>query len=140
MYQKILVAYDGSEGSTLALTKAVKLAQLTGATLEAIWVKSKLPHYPETVSEIEGEREAGEVFFNQLQNEMETYSRQLNCNIKLVALAGHTAKTILNHALEGYFDLIVLGHQGHSSLWGVSLGHTTDKVSENAHCSVLIVR
>jgi nucleotide-binding universal stress UspA family protein len=140
MYQKILVAYDGSEGSKLALTKAAKLAQLTGATLEAIWVKSKLPHYPETVSEIEEEREAGEVFLNQLQNEVKICSRQLNCNIDLVALAGHPAKTILSHAIEGHFDLIVLGHQGHSSLWGISLGHTTDKVSENAHCSVLIVR
>lgn len=42
-----------------------------------------------------------------------------------------------NYAHEGHFDLIVLGHQGHSRLWGVSLGHTTDKVSENAHCAIV---
>ncbi len=35
-------------------------------------------------------------------------------------------------------DLIVLGHSGHSAVWGRFLGTTAEKVSRHAHCSVLI--
>ncbi len=37
-------------------------------------------------------------------------------------------------------DLIVLGHSGHSAVWGPLLGAVTEKVSRHAPCSVLIVR
>jgi hypothetical protein len=36
--------------------------------------------------------------------------------------------------------LIVRGNRGHSELWGRVMGHTADRVSENAHCDMLIVR
>jgi nucleotide-binding universal stress UspA family protein len=54
--------------------------------------------------------------------------------------SGHPAQILLRYAGEGDFDLIVLGHKGHSGLWGRFLGHITAKVSENAHCSVLLLR
>src|SRR5262249_9647797 len=42
------------------------------------------------------------------------------------------------HPLRYY--LIVLGNRGHSRLWGELVGHTTDRVSEHAPCSVLANR
>jgi nucleotide-binding universal stress UspA family protein len=53
---------------------------------------------------------------------------------------GHPARTLLKVAETGKYDLIVLGHSGHSRLWGRVLGHTADRVSEHADCNVLIVR
>jgi nucleotide-binding universal stress UspA family protein len=46
----------------------------------------------------------------------------------------------VKYAKDKKCDLIVLGHSGHSRLWGHLLGHTADRVSEYASCSVLIVR
>ena len=140
MFKKILVAYDGSEGSKIALTTSVEMAKQCGAYLKAIWIKSKLPHYPETVSEISEEQAAADSFLEGLKQDLKEYEQKFAINIDLYSVAGNPSKTIVSYAKENNFDLIVLGNEGHSSLWGGSLGHTADRVSEHAHCSVLIVR
>ncbi len=140
MYKKILIAYDGSEGSKNALEMAVEIAKLSSAYLKAIWIKSKLPHYPETVSEISEEQAAAESFLEGLKKDLEEYKQKYGINIDFYSVAGNPSKTIVSYAKENFFDLIVLGNEGHSTLWGTSLGHTADRVSEHAHCSVLIVR
>jgi len=140
MYKKILIAYDGSDGSKIALTNAVELAKQTGAKLEAIWIKSKLPHYPETVSEVSEEQAAADLFLEGLKKDLAEYSQKYGTEIDFSFVVGNPSKIIVSYAKEKRFDLIVIGNQGHSSLWGGSLGHTADRVSEHAHCSVLIVR
>jgi nucleotide-binding universal stress UspA family protein len=42
-FDRILVAIDGSQGAQRALTKAIELAQLTGASLTALAVEGPLP-------------------------------------------------------------------------------------------------
>lgn len=140
MYEKILVAYDGSEGSKDALEKSVHLAQKCASQVTALWVRGSLPHYPETIDEVEEEKEAADIFTQKIVNELLAFSKKHGVTIQADSRSGHPAKTIVDYAKENHFDLIVLGHRGHSGLWGSFLGHTTDKVSENAHCSVLIVR
>lgn len=140
MYKEILVAYDGSEGSKTALEHAIRLAKELGAEISALWVRGSLPHYPESVDEVEEEKEAAENFLKKLTRELVAISQEQKIDIHADSRRGHPAKTIVDYAREHDFDLIVLGHRGHSGLWGGFLGHTTDKVSENAHCSVLIVR
>jgi nucleotide-binding universal stress UspA family protein len=140
MYKNILVAYDGSAGAKRALEQALNLAKELGSSITALWVRGSLPHYPETVDEVEEVKGAADAFLQKLSKELVNYSRRNNIDIKADTRSGHPAKTIVDYAKENNFDLIVLGHRGHSGLWGDFLGHTTDKVSENAHCSVLIVR
>jgi nucleotide-binding universal stress UspA family protein len=140
MYKRILVGYDGSEGSKKALEHAIQLTKELGAAVTALWVRGSLPHYPETVDEVEEEREAGETFLEAITRDLTAFSKTYGVEIRADSKSGHPAKTIVDYAKEHGFDLIVLGHRGHSGLWGSFLGHTTDKVSENAHCSVLIVR
>lgn len=140
MYRKILVGYDGSAGSKLALEHALRLAQGIGAEVWALWVRGSLPHYPETVDEVEEEKTAANAFMQKLSKELMSYTKEYSIDIHADSKSGHPSKTILAYAEEGKFDLIVLGNRGHSELWGRFLGHTADKISENAHCSVLIVR
>ena len=54
--------------------------------------------------------------------------------------AGHPAQQIVEVAGEHQVDLIVIGHSGHSGVWGRFLGSTAEKVSRHAACSVLLVR
>ena len=140
MYKNILVAYDGSEGSRHALEQAIQLAKNLNSSLTALWVRSSLPHYPETVDEVEEVKGAADAFLQKLSKELLNYSRKNKIDIKADTREGHPAKTIVDFAREGNFDLIVLGNRGHSGLWGDFLGHTTDRVSESARCDVLIVR
>jgi len=140
MYKKLLVGYDGSDGARLALEHALRLAKELNAEVWTLWVRGSLPHYPETVDEVEEEKEAANAFLQKISKDVLTYSRQYGIDVHAESVSGHPAQTILSFAEKGKFDLIVLGNRGHSGLWGRFLGHTADKVSENAHCSVLIVR
>lgn len=140
MYKKILAAYDGSEGSKTALERAVKIAELLQSELTVIWVQSKLPHYPETISEVKQEQDGALAFANKLESEIKHFSKKVNYPIKFVYHQGHTTNTIVTIAEKEHYNLIVVGSTGHSNLWGRLLGHTADMISENAHCDVLIVR
>jgi len=140
MYKKILVGYDGSDGAKLALEHACRLAKELDSEVWALWARSSLPHYPETVDEVEEEKEAANTFLQKLTKEILDASRQYGIDIQAQSHSGHAAQTLLAFAEEGKFNLIVLGNRGHSGPIGRFLGHTADRISENAHCSVLIVR
>jgi nucleotide-binding universal stress UspA family protein len=55
-------------------------------------------------------------------------------------LRGHAAQRVVEFARKEGADLIVIGHSGHSSVWGTFLGTTADKIVRHAACSVLVVR
>ena len=140
MYRKILVGYDGSDGSKAALDQAVVLAQKFHSALVALWAQGSLPHYPETVAEIEEEANCGRTFFRNISHHAITVAKKSGVRISCEHIAGHPARALVKYAKDNKCDLIVLGHSGHSRLWGHVLGHTADRVSEHATCNVLIVR
>jgi len=53
---------------------------------------------------------------------------------------GHAGQVLPHYALEVGADLLIIGHSGHSGIWGRLLGTTADKVVDHAPCSVLVVR
>ena len=140
MYRKILVGYDGSDGSKAALDQAVVLAQKLQSTLVALWTQGSLPHYPETVAEIQEESNSGKAFFRKICQHATTLAKKKGVRLLCEHIEGHPARALVKYAKDKKCDLIVLGHSGHSRLWGHLLGHTADRVSEYASCSVLIVR
>ena len=140
MYQKILIAYDGSIGAQNAIKTGAEMSKKLNSQMSALWVAGSLPHYHETKAEIEEERNYEEIYYNKLQEEINDYSSQYKIKIEFSYIKGNAAKTIVEYAKEKHIDLIILGHSGHSNLWGKFLGHVPDKVSDNAHCDVLIVR
>jgi nucleotide-binding universal stress UspA family protein len=140
MYRKILSGFDASPGAKIALKEAAGLSKLVGGKVTALWVQHALPHYPETVGEIDEEKHAANLFLGRIKREVDAIEKEMGCSIACERRTGHPAKTLLDFAETGKFDLIVLGHSGHSPFRARVLGHTADRVSEHAHCSVLIVR
>jgi len=141
MYKNILVGFDGSAGSKEALDHAIRLAKQLGSRLTALWVKGSLPHFPETIDEVQTEESAAASFFKKLSKEIHNLSVQYSIELKIEHLSGHAAKTIIDYAKKINADLIVLGSVGHhSGILSGFLGHTADRVSENSPCSVLIIR
>jgi nucleotide-binding universal stress UspA family protein len=140
MYKNILVAYDGSEGAKVAMKNAIIIAKALNARLFALWVGGFRPYYHETVAEIDEESKSIENFSVKLMKELKCISKKDNIDIEYAYLQGNPAKLIVEFAEKNKVDLIVMGCEGHSGLWGNDLGHVTDKVSENAKCNVLIAR
>ena len=140
MFRKILVGYDGSKGGKTALQRAAVIARESKAEITALWVREPLPRHSDLPGEYEEESEAADEYFKERQREVADAAKQHGINIPCETHRGHPAKTILRFADEGGFDLIVIGHSDHSELWGRLLGDTADRISDHAHCSVLIVK
>lgn len=140
MFKKILVAYDGSKGGKLALSRAAALAKHDGSMVTALWVQEPLPHYSDLPGEPEDQAESGDYYFKERTQEIQAVASEYEIAIPAATRRGHAAKTIVTYAKEGGFDLVVLGHSDHSEMWGRLLGDIADRVCDHAHCSVLVVK
>jgi nucleotide-binding universal stress UspA family protein len=140
MYKNILVGYDGSKCGKAALQRAAVIAKALDAQLTAVWVREPLPRHSDLPGEFEEEAEAADEYFKERQKEVADAAAQHGIRIGCETRRGHPAKSIVKAADEGHHDLIVVGHSDHSELWGRLLGDTADRISDHAHCSVLIVK
>lgn len=138
-FDKILVAIDGSEWSDRALDTSVELALLAGATLTALAVEGPLPAYAATIGEVEEVKREKDEFFRTLAETAQRRGEDAGLEIDVQVRPGHPAELIPRVAEEGGYDLVVLGHRGHF-VRDRLLGSTADRVSEHAHCPVMIVR
>jgi nucleotide-binding universal stress UspA family protein len=140
MFRKILAALDGSEGSWRAMRAAINLAREQRAELWALSVEDHLPRFAATVGEMEEEKDFANHAYQRLQQEARILAGEAGVLLHTDIVAGHAAQSIVEYAKQHGFDLIVVGHSGHSGVWANFLGTTTEKISRHAPCSVLIVR
>ena len=53
---------------------------------------------------------------------------------------GHEVETIVTTAREGKFDLLVIGHHGHSRIFERTMGSTAQSIVRLAPCPVLVAK
>jgi len=140
MFHTIVVGFDGSSGSRKALQAAIRLAREQGARVWTVGVEERLPRYAATIDEVDEERETANAYFARLGAEAKTAADEAGVPLEGIVRVGHAAKVLVDIARELDADLVVIGHTGHSDLWGTFLGTTADKVMRHAPCSVLVVR
>jgi nucleotide-binding universal stress UspA family protein len=139
MFKKILIGYDGFEGSLLALEKGLVLAETLGAEVLVLSVAG-IPDYAETISEIEEAKEQALKYYGEVLKDVERISKDKNINVKTMIKYGKPAEVIVEVAEEMGIDLIILGPSKYSYVRRRILGSTADKVVEKASCSVLIMK
>jgi nucleotide-binding universal stress UspA family protein len=139
MFDKILLAYDGSDGAKLALEKVVAFAKLANPELHLLAV-GRIPEYAETVSETEEAREQARSYYSKIMEDAADHLKQRGLSATIHIDFGKPADTILRIAEDVGVDLLVLGTHPHSAARRRFLGATVDKVIDHAHCSVLVVR
>ncbi|NAZ30309.1 MAG: universal stress protein [Caldimicrobium sp.] len=139
MFKKILIGYDGYEGSLLALEKGLHLAEELKAEVIVLSVAS-IPEYAETVSEVEEAKEQARKYYADVLSDVERLVKGKDLKVQTLIRFGKPAEVILHTAEEMGIDLIILGPSKYSYLRRRILGSTADKVVERAHCSVLIMK
>lgn len=140
LFQRVVVAVDGSESSWQAFKVAVKLAKQMEAQVWLVSVEERLPHYAATVGEMQEEKEAASRYFQFVHERAKGIASSEGISITTDLVAGHVAQRIVEYTRQKNADLLVIGHSGHSGVWETFLGTTAEKVSRHAPCSVLIVR
>jgi nucleotide-binding universal stress UspA family protein len=139
MFDKILVAIDGSPASEKALAAAVDLAGHYRAELLAIGV-AEVPEVVGMVDEVDELRRGAENQFRLIGENAVEFAQSRGVNLRSVVVRGHAADAIVRFAEKEHVGLIVIGPHGHSRIARFFLGSTSDRVSEHCHCSVMIVK
>lgn len=140
MYQKILLAYDGSEGGRLALLTCSDLSKLTHAEIYLLAVTPMTSalfvgegFIPSDIIQVEQAR------YREILDEGLAQLKQsgFKANGKLVF--GEPVDEICQHARDIGADLIVVGHQ-HLDSWAARWwrGSVSASLIEHAPCSVLV--
>lgn len=142
MYQRILLAYDGSECGQKALLGGVDIAQWSHAQLFLIAV---MPNPAAFIAVDGGVYDAGRD-----EIERRKYNAILDDGLDRLRQSGHTADGVLLvgdsiHEITSYAkkinaDLIVVGHK-HLNTWAARWwrGSTSASLIEHAPCNVLVV-
>lgn len=140
MFEKVLLAVDGSEHALHAARTAADLARtMNSKEFRIVVAYDFIPPYlgePNMQQAINARMEDAQ---SVLQNAVKEVG-DLPCEIHTELIEGPTAEAIIGVATTRKSDVIVMGSRGLGTLAGLLLGSTSQKVVAHAPCPVLIVR
>lgn len=140
MFDKILLAVDGSEHALHATRTAAELARAMNAKeLRIIVAYDPIPLYlgePNMQVVITNRSGDAEDILKAAVKEV----GKIPCEIHTEIIEGDTASSIIDVATTQNSDVIIMGSRGLGRLAGLVLGSTSQKVVSHAPCPVLIVR
>ena len=135
-FENILVPYDNSPNSKIALNKAFEMAELSNGRITLIHVIS----YQKAIAKIvEPYRETlidhVKKFFNQIERD----ASRRDILLKKEILYGNPAEEILNFMKNKKFDILIMGRRGTTKITGPSLGSVSNMIVQNSKIPILIV-
>ncbi len=139
MFERILVAVDGSDHSMRAVAAAKDLAQKSNGEVRVVHVHEReFPAVRGAVGTAETPAEAGRLLERYVK-ELEADGVSTSGDARASRLGG-AAREILHSAEEFNADLIIMGTRGLSDFAGLLLGSVAHKVIHHASCPVMVVR
>jgi nucleotide-binding universal stress UspA family protein len=140
MYDRIVVGTDGSETASGAVTQALQLAKLCGATVHivsayktGVALAAMAPEtaaYMPTDADVRGRAE-------EILERATRQVRDAGVKVESHAVPGSAAEAIIQVAEGQKADLIVVGNRGMAGARRI-LGSVPNNVAHHAPCSVLI--
>ena len=147
MYDRILVATDGSTLSKQAVTSAISLAELSGAEL---YVLKVIPRYPQSYFEgsipvsVDDVAKIETGWANNAQAIVDKVKVQAEARgIKtktLISKSDFVGEAIIAAAKKNKADLIVMASHGRKGLKRLLMGSDTLNVLTHSHSPVLVLR
>lgn len=147
MYQRILVATDGSDLSRTAVSSAIELAAAIGAELVALYV---VPRYPvsyfeggisisvEDIARTEKQwSDKGQAVVDAVQAQAKAQGVTAKA---VVAQSDLVAESIMAAASKHACDLVVMASHGRKGIKRVLLGSETQHVLTHSTVPVLVLR
>ena len=138
MFNKILLAYDGSDPAGHAFKLALDLAMKYGADLRLVSV-ARPPEFGDDV-ESEAVLENSRKHFQRVLSPLKAQASAQGVRVDCEVVIGHPAERIVIEAEKWGADLIVVGHRGHGLMGHWLLGSVAKQVMHHATCDVLVAR
>jgi nucleotide-binding universal stress UspA family protein len=138
-FQRIVLAVDGSDGSTRAVKKALSLAKETGVDVTALHVM-EFPYvasvdlsytYPDIMETIKKEGKT-------VLDEVKKQGSEMGVHVKTKLVEGIPDDQIIKEAKKD--DLIVMGCKGKTALSRILVGSVCEKVLHHSKSPVMVIR
>jgi len=140
MFEKILLAVDGSEHSLHAAKEAGDLARaMKSEILRIVVAFDGIPPYlgePNLQQAIDARMKEANMILQKAQDTVGKIPGEIHTEL----IEGSPAEAIISVAKTREATVIVMGSRGLSAIAGLVLGSTSHKVVSHATCPVLIVR
>lgn len=141
MYDKILIATDGSDLSQKAENEGLELAKRYGGSVTVLYVEDiYIPSAMVGPYALAVEENVEEIknFGKEIVEKVKEKGKKLGVTVSTMLLRGHPAEEIINQA--GKFDLVVVGSLGRSGLTHLLIGSVAEKVVRHSPVPVLVVK
>lgn len=141
MYERILLATDGSENADRAAAQAISLAEGLDATLHALYVIETRTAYDNAIVDVDTVRENlrvdGEAALVAVRERVEAAETDLDYTTTI--RRGVPAEEILTYVEEHDIGLVIMGATGQSAFKTVLLGSATEAVLRSGSVPILVV-
>ena len=140
MFEKILVATDGSEHGYGAAKAALELGKISGGIVTAIYVAdtNRTSHLPDDML-LFSIRELLLKEGNEALKNVETLAKDMDVSYESVVTEGNPGSEIISYAQSAGMDIIILGAVGRTGLDKFLLGSVAEKVVRNSKIPVLTI-
>ena len=140
LFEKILVATDGSERNRAAVEEALQIGRECGSAVFAAYVMD-VSVFESAAPDVVMIRDTWTV----IQKEADAALGRIRTiakgvNLETVILEGKPAAEIVKFATENQIDLIVIGTKGKRGFERLLLGSVAEQIVQSATCKVLVVK
>jgi nucleotide-binding universal stress UspA family protein len=140
MFEKILVATDGSEHGLRAAKVALELGKISCGKVTALYVADteRTAHLPDDML-LFSIRELLLKEGKEALEEVETLANDMGVSYESVVVEGHPSSEIISYAKKAGMSVIIIGAVGRTGLDKFLLGSVAEKVVRNSGIPVLTV-
>jgi nucleotide-binding universal stress UspA family protein len=139
MFDKILVAYHGTDRALRAFDIAVQMAHRQNTDLHMISVAEDVPRQAELIAEVEDAIRREDSRYSQIASQAKLRAALNSVSLHCAMVVGRKVRAIVEFLQKGQFDLLVIG-ESRPSVSGLLFGSTSEKLTHLARCSVLVVK
>lgn len=139
MYERILLAADGSVNSVRAAEEAAKIALFAAESVVEIVYVTDLSKVKSEVLHAQSQEELRMKREQKLTPHKEVLAAK-NVKHKMTFLKGDPGPTIVEYANKEKVDLLVIGSRGLNAFQEFMLGSVSHKVVKRVKCPVLVVK
>ncbi|MDD1730144.1 MAG: universal stress protein [Methanospirillum sp.] len=139
LFEKILIATDGSDMNITAIEEGLKIGRECGSKVFAVYVMDtrRFDKAPTDVMM----KDPREVIQTQAASALTfVQSKAEGVNLETVILEGKPDAEIVKYATEKEIDLIVIGTHAKRGIERLLLGSVAEQVIRSASCKILVVK
>lgn len=138
MYEKILVATDGSDSAAAAVEHAADLARLAGS--KEVVVIHVCPACTPELDPDSMNRETATKIVNEAAEAVASEGIMVRTVLEMDYPHEEVGEALLEIIKNEKADLLILGSRGLSEFKGILLGSVSHKVIQHAECPILIIK